>query len=166
MNKRLTKKNRSGFTMLEMIVSLGISSVVIVITAYVMVASAKNMKTIRNQTEASKDAYAAIDQIRYSLMSGKFGTVQVKDSGKWLEFKDPNLGNKVSAFKFENGALWYDMDINDATPFEKKMDRLADLKFTSTIFGAIITIEATARPAKGEILGKNVRASTDILLRN
>jgi len=167
MKMRVWAKARSrGFTMAEMLIAAGVSSVIFVLIAYIMVAGSKNISDLTSESEADKDALLAIDQVRYALLMGRFGSTEIKDDGKTLEFSDPNMQNTRSAFTFKDGALWYDPDTSSGEDFEKRVDRLVDVTFSSRNFGAIIRVDVTARGRKGSARQKLSRSTTEILLRN
>ena len=163
----LFRKNKKfGFTLAEMLVALAISSFIFVFVAYVLVASAQNIRQLTNRVEASKDAFHAIDNIRYRLMMGEFGTAKISEDGHTLVFEDPNLKGVVSSMKYEDGSLWYDVDIDDDQPFQEKVDRIEELTFESIGFGAIIRVNVSTRGRREEFFTHRYSTSADIYLRN
>lgn len=160
------RSKKRGFTLTEIVIATAISSFIFIFVAYVLVASATNIRAMTNDVESCKDAFVAIDQVRYTLLMGEFGTTTISNNGHTLEFIDPNMGGVTSSLKYEDGSLWYDRDISDNAPFEEKVDRLTDMTFEHIGHGAIIRVDVTTRGRKGEILSDNYHASMDIYLRN
>jgi prepilin-type N-terminal cleavage/methylation domain-containing protein len=116
-----TLSRRRGFTLLELMIAISISTLVVSAVISLQYITAKNIKDLYGQTRTRSSRMIALDKIRYRLTNAKVGTCVVSNANHRIEFKDPNLGGVTSTFYFspDTRTLFYDRNISDgSTPDE------------------------------------------------
>jgi type II secretory pathway pseudopilin PulG len=112
------RKSKRGFTLLEAIIAIGISSAVMVTIMTVQYLSARTIKELYGPTRARSVRTNALNQIRFRLSDARIGTCEVFDNNRRIRFQDPNLvknGVPVTSefyFDSDNRTLYYDDDIS------------------------------------------------------
>lgn len=120
------RANRRGFTMVEVVLSIGISTFIMLGVASLMLISGRAIKELYGETRTRSSRVRAIDQIRYRLANAVIGSITEyeaeydPDSGVLigyhrLEFLDANQGGSLSVFSFDpsDNTLTYDVNIDD-----------------------------------------------------
>lgn len=152
----LRSRARRGLTMIETMISLLISGMVTSVVVYMMFQSALTTKDMYAETRTRSTRMRALDQIRYRLVEAQIGTVDITNSGRRIEFIDPNL-DVTSAFFFvlpdpvtaEGGTLFYDEDVDNSDPedvVQGPIDLTFELENDDATNGTIILNVRTAAP--------------------
>lgn len=170
MNRKPFSRNRwrRGFTYVEVMISIGISSLVFTAVAYLQLYSARSAKEVYGQTRTRSTRMIALDAIRYRLMNARVGSAQTMLEGRRIEFVDPTRGNITSAFFF-NGTqrqLYYDQNINDGAAAEVVASGPINVSFQ--VLNAGETIQLNVRSASEMAYGDvDIQdGQTTIYLRN
>lgn len=124
---------RRGFTLLEVTISIAISSLVMVAVASLMHISGLQVKNIFGQVQMRQTRMAAIDQIRYKLMNARVGSCSLQQNGRYIQFLDLNLSKTMySSFYFvaSEKALYYNKLIGDGVPGVPVIKGPVDVIFT------------------------------------
>ncbi len=106
-----SRRSRRAFTLSELMIALGISSLTMVTIAGLMYMAARESKDVLGQTRMRSARTQAIDQIRYRLANARIGSVTISNDDHDIEFLDPNISTTVhSRFSFNpaNKTLYYD----------------------------------------------------------
>ena len=120
---RMQRKRRSaclGFTMIEAILALTISTIIIGGVVSLQYLSARTINDIYGPTRSRSERTMALNQIRFRLCDGRIGSCVVSDSDHRIQFEDPNLAEGgvpvTSEFYFDPSTrtLQYKMNITDA----------------------------------------------------
>ena len=111
----LGSRRTGGFTMVEVLISVAISSLVVGAVISLQYISAIAIKEVYGSTRTRSSRMAALDQIKYRLADAQIGSCVVTQDDHRIEFSDPMLGGVTSALFFDDVAnvLSYDDDIND-----------------------------------------------------
>lgn len=111
MRSNLRRNVRRAFTLSELMIGLGISSLVMVTIAGLIYMAARESKDILGQTRMRSARTQAIDQIRYRLANARIGTIVISNENHDIAFIDPNRSQTVSSkFSFNptNMTLYFD----------------------------------------------------------
>ncbi|MCE5230419.1 prepilin-type N-terminal cleavage/methylation domain-containing protein [bacterium] len=104
-------RSRRGFTLSELMIAIGISSLVMMTTAGLMYMAARQTKDIVGQTRMRSARTQAIDEIRYRLSNAKIGTITITDSNRDITFLNPNVSPTFKSrfyFSPDEKTLYYD----------------------------------------------------------
>lgn len=110
-----------GLTLIELMIAVGISSLVMVGVVSLQYISARTIKELYAPTRSRSVRMIALNQIRFRLCNAKIGSCVVSDTNHRIQFEDPTLGaSVVSEFYFNtsNRTLYYDADIANSDPQE------------------------------------------------
>lgn len=135
------RRTRAGMTLTELMVAVAIASVVSFAVISLQIISGHTIKEVNGQTMTRSSRMRSIDQIRYKLYNARIGSCVVTENDHRLEFEDPNLGGVTSAFFFENETLFYDDDIDDATPARNLVNGPIDITFGLESAGALVRLK-------------------------
>lgn len=152
---------RCGFTLVEVMISISISSMVIVAVMGLQYISGKTIKTTYAEARTRSSRMMALDQIRYRLCEARIGsTVLTQPNAEGtgyhrIAFVNPNLGGVSSAYFFTTGSetLFYDANVADATAAEAVVTGPIDISFVQQNGGAIIqiTVKSSGQIANGDV---------------
>src|SRR5436305_1954558 len=100
LNIRTPYFGRRGFTMLEMVIAMSISSLVMIAVAVVQCFSGRAIKEMYGQTRTRSSRLIAIDQIRYRLVNAKVGSCTYTNGDDTsgytqIDYLDPNISTTV-----------------------------------------------------------------------
>lgn len=154
-----------GFTIVELVVSMTVCSMILVFAAFVVTATAKNMRKMTNDGEGARDISVALEFLRYTLTMADYTTVSFTNDNHRIEFLDPNLGVNTSAFEFRDNHLWYDEDTTDSED-DKRVARAVNITFTPVLAGTVAQVYILSRGRTGEVVVENIETTCDIYLRN
>ena len=115
------KKQRAqrGFTVFEMLIAAGISSLVLVGILVLQYTCARTVKDLYGPTRARSARLAALNQITFHLGNAKIGTCVVSDEQHRIQFEDPTIGSGITSafyFNLNTRTLFYDPDIGNSDP--------------------------------------------------
>lgn len=119
------RRQRTGFTLSELMIALCISSLVMMTIAGLMYMAARHSKDVLGQARMRSARTQAIDEIRYRLCNARIGSIEITDSGHTITFINPNLSQTVrSKFHFDASlkTLYYDDQVGvglDSQPCAK-----------------------------------------------
>lgn len=130
---------RGGFTLIEMAVSLGVFSGALMFVGFLTLFQARETKTVHMSNKADKNSHEIMEYMRYKLVKGQFGTIQITDNGRTLQFIDPTVSNG-SQFRLVNGTLYYDDDVNASPSWIRAFDQVGDVIFATEANGNIIRV--------------------------
>jgi prepilin-type N-terminal cleavage/methylation domain-containing protein len=128
-------ESKKGFTLLETVIAIAISSIVMATVATVYYLSVRTIKDLYAPTYARTLRSKAISQIRFRLCDAKIGSCVVSDNNHRIRFRDPNLARNgtpvISEFYFDpvKKILYYDDDISTSEAF-KVAKGPVDITFT------------------------------------
>lgn len=137
------RRSRRGFTLSELMIAVGISSLVMMVIAGLMYMAARHSKDVLGQARMRSARTQAIDEIRYRLSSGKIGTVEITNSGNTIEFINPNLSTTVkSKFHFDATAktLYYDPLVGSGADLLPCAKGPIDIQFELQDSGAVVQV--------------------------
>lgn len=144
-------RSRRGLTMVETMISLAISGLVTTVVVYMLFQSALTTKDMYAETRTRSTRMRALDQIRYRLVEAQIGSVDITNSGRRIEFIDPNL-DVTSAFFYvpDSLTLFYDEDVDDGAAAQALVTGPIDLTFElendDATNGTVILNVRTAAP--------------------
>lgn len=156
---------RSGFTIIELVIAMTVCSMILVFAAFVVTATAKNIRKMTNDGEGARDISVALEFLRYTLTMAEYTSVSITNDNHRIEFLDPNLGVNTSAFEFRDNHLWYDEDITDMED-DKRVARAVNITFTPVSAGTVIEVYLLSRGRTGEVVVENIETTCEIYLRN
>ena len=165
---------RSGFTLMEIMISMAISSMVMVAIAGLQYFSSRSIHELYGQTRTRSSRMQALDQIRFRLCEARVGSITchgLSQSGIGyyrINFIDPNIGGKTSSFYFVRSArtLYYNRDIDDGIPAVPVVKGPIDITFELQSGGAIVLlrVRSAAEMSHGDIDRQD--GETAIYVRN
>lgn len=162
------QRQRRGFTLTEVMISVAITSVVMASVASLQYVSARTVKEIYEQTNVRATRLRALDVLRYRLSNAQIGTAQVFSGNNRIEFIDPNLGGITSAFFYSGSddTLYYDRDIDDGDAAVDVVEGPIDVTFELQEAGAVILLKVKTQShlAGGDVDIQD--GETAIYLRN
>jgi len=160
-------RRKRGFTLLEVMIAVGLLAMVFLATAFIGSITAKQIKALYGDVRTLHRAHLVLERIRYKLMMGSVGSPVVKDDGRTLEFVNPLLNGSVSAFKFVNGKVYYYADKTEAasTPGQG-IGLVHDLRFEVLGPGNAVRVSVTTLENVTWKLAKPYTLTTEITLRN
>lgn len=158
-------RNLKGFTIVEVVIAMAICSIILIFAAFVVTATAKNIKKMTNDGEGARDISFALEYLRYTLTMADYRTVSITNDNHRIEFQDPNLAGITSAFDFHDNHLWYDKNINDMED-DKEIARAVNITFSPASGGTIIEVYLLSRGRTGDVIAENIETTCDIYLRN
>lgn len=157
---------RRGLTLVEMSVSISILSLVFLIVGSLQLVSARVSKNLYAYSRSQSELYGALDQVRYRLCMGEVGNVDISENQARIDFTDPNLGGVTSSFRFINGSLYYDDDIDSGGGYREVGTGLSNARFVMQPGNAVVGVEMTA-PAIANINdSKPITNEARVFLRN
>lgn len=144
-----TYSRHAGFTLVEMMIAMAISSLVMVAIASMQYIGARAQKEMYGVGNTRSSRMQSIDTIRFRLCNARVGTLQFSSacttgSGfHQIEFIDPNRGGVTSSFRFDEDAhiLFYDEDIADGQAARDVVRGPIDVSFESLHGGAIVSLK-------------------------
>lgn len=171
-NYLISLRRRRGFTFIEMLVGISISSLVMIAVAYLQLFSGRMIKEIYGQTRTRSSRMIALDAIRYRLMNARIGSCVVSSSNHRIQFTDPThgywVGSVTSAFYFDpdQKKLYYDFDINDNSAAQMVAQGPIDVSFQVLNAGEVVqlSVRSSADMAYGKTDVQD--GQTSIYLRN
>ncbi|WP_319588762.1 prepilin-type N-terminal cleavage/methylation domain-containing protein [uncultured Desulfobulbus sp.] len=123
-------RGRGGFTLTEMVISVGISSLILIAVSSLQLISAKTISEVYGTTRTRSSRMAALDQIRYKLASAQIGSCVINDSNRTITFRDPNLtGSSRYYFVTSQKTLYYDQLTTDGVAARAIVKGPIDLTF-------------------------------------
>jgi prepilin-type N-terminal cleavage/methylation domain-containing protein len=172
-------RRRGGFTMVEVMIAVAISTLITMAVASTMFISGRAIKEMNGQTITRSSRTRAIDQVRYRLADAEIGSVTEYQADfdletgdlvgyHRIEFTDPTNGGATSAFYFNTAenTLYYDADVADGEPAEAVVVGPINLTF---VIEAQEIIELSVRTESTNAYGGDVDTqdgTTKIYLRN
>jgi prepilin-type N-terminal cleavage/methylation domain-containing protein len=170
LHRRLRSKR--GFTIVEIMIAVAISSLVMIAVMSTQYISARAIKDIYAQTRTRSSRMRGLDQIRYRLADAEIGTVSLTQASSYgyhkIEFQDPNLGGATSTFYFvgSTNTLFYDDDTADGDAAYDVVEGPIDISFDTSNGGTIILlkIKTEAAISLGDVDTQD--GETSIYLRN
>lgn len=146
--QRRAARRCRAMTYIEMMISMGIGSLIMVVIVSLQSASGRAIKEMYGQTRTRSARMIALDQIRYRLVDARAGTLtfsQANPDGSGfhqVDFIDPNLGGVTSRFQFDPATvtLTYDSNIADGTAPQSVIRGPIDVSFEPQNAGAIVVI--------------------------
>lgn len=129
-----------GFTFIEMMVSMSVFSFAMMFMGYLTLFQARETKHVHMTTKADKNSHEIMEFIRYKVVKGQFGTMQITDNGRTLQFVDPTLSLSGSQFRFVNGVVYYDDDIANGPTWVRAFDNVGDIRFASEVNGNVVRV--------------------------
>lgn len=159
---------RRGVTFVELMVSIGISSLVLVNIAVLDYYTARSVKEIFGQTRARSARMIALDAIRYRLMNAKIGSCVVSQANRRIEYVDPTKGGVTAALYFVQAqqTLYIDENINDSTNGVRVVSGPYDITFTPQGAGETIQIWVRSISPEAYSVIDQQDGQTTVYLRN
>ncbi|MBN1902337.1 prepilin-type N-terminal cleavage/methylation domain-containing protein [Candidatus Sumerlaeota bacterium] len=159
------KQTRRGFTIVEVVIAMTVCSMILVFAAFVVNATAKNIRKMTNDGEGTRDISVALEFLRYTLTMADYTTVSISNENHRIDFQDPNKSGITSAFEFRDNHLWYDEDTSDMED-DKRIARAINVTFTPVSAGTVMRVYLLSRGRVGEVVAENIETTCDIYLRN
>lgn len=161
------RRRKLGFTMVEVMIAMVISSGIAITVSGLQLMSAKSTVELFANTRTRGSRAQAIDQIRYRLYKGTIALCEVTENGNRIEFEDAVLG-ATSAFFFspDEKKLYYDQDVDDATDAAMIARELQDVVFVLDATEAIIHVNVSSLVSTGGGEEDFKEYETQIYLRN
>lgn len=159
---------RRGFTLCELMVAVGVYSLIILTMATVQYVSTRMSKEISGQARARSARMISLDQVRYHLMNARVNTCAVSQSAHRIDYVDPTqAGTPTSALYFSTvtNQLYYDKDTNDSYPAVAVGRGANNITFTVPN-AALVTVTANTSSTMGRGMINNQTLATSIYLRN
>lgn len=98
-------KTKHAFTMIEMMISIGLSSLVMLVVAGLQFYSARQIQQLYQQTRVRGESIQALDQLRNRLSNARckdVANVTLSNSNKKISFSNPNLATPAASIEFRN----------------------------------------------------------------
>lgn len=149
-NRIFRHHRRRGFTLVEVMIALAIMGMVMAGLATLQLWSGRTIKEVYGETRMRSARMQSLDQLRFNLCNASLSSIELTqpnadNSGfHRIEFNDPNLGAGVtSAFFYvtASNTLFYDDDIDDATPAVETVKGPIDISFNSESANALIILK-------------------------
>lgn len=127
-DRTLRPRNHRGMTLVEVMISVAISSMTMMAVFSLMWTSGRAIKELYGQTRTRSSRMIALDQIKYRLVDAEIGSVveyqaDTDDQGVLIgyhriDFIDPTNGGVTSSFIFNEATntLTYDDNTGDTVP--------------------------------------------------
>lgn len=173
-SNRWPRRGQKGFTLIELMFAIAISSLVMVAVASLQYISGRAIKDVYGETRTRQSRTMSLDQIRYRLCNAEVGTLSVSQPNEEgngyhrIEFVDPNLGGGTSVFYFvpTTRTLYYDGDIDDDTAAVEAVVGPIDVAFETRSSGELIYlyVKSTSAMAGGDVDTQD--GETLVYLRN
>jgi type II secretory pathway pseudopilin PulG len=129
MSYQLLKNNQHGTTLMELMVYLGISSIVTLSLTMFLVRSTDQRIMTNNQQAAQHNARQVIEKITYSLRNAYNVNIEAGGTRAIIYsyyYVDPtNPDNLITVYELSGGKVYYGQDIN-AIPDHSSMKLLTD----------------------------------------
>ena len=147
------RRRLRGFTLVELMISLAISTITMLVIASLQSASGRAIKEMYGQTRMRAARMTALDQIRYRLVDARVGSITASqpnedgDGFHQVDFIDPNLGGVTSRFVYDADTLtlFYDDDISGGAAAYAVVVGPIDISFELENAGAIVFIRVKSR---------------------
>lgn len=166
-------KRPRGLTFIEMMISVGIISVVMAFLVYITLLQSYKSNHIATMSRAETRVRNVAEFIRYRVVMGQFGSLSISNNNRTLTFVDPTNGSSVtSSFTFNpnNGQLVYDDNTSAGAAEYRVFQGLHEVNFTTQNNGAMLqaTITAQASPytTKNPRPVYDVQQTMKVFLRN
>ena len=156
--------NRKGFTLLEVIIAAGISTLIMVGVMSILYLSSTTIRDIYGPAKARSVRSNALNQIHFRLCDAQIGSCEVSDNYHRIRFVDPNLetgGNRITSefyFDKDQRTLFYRKDIDNSEPMEvsqgpiditfHKGSKLLDENNQSAYMGADSVVTVSVKTAE------------------
>lgn len=140
---RFGRISRRAFTLSELMIAVGVSSLVMVTIAGLMYMAARESKDVLGQTRMRSARTQAIDEIRYRLANARIGSVTISNGNHDMTFLDPNRSPTVmSKFSFNpaDKTLYYDDLDGEGAAAHSVAKGPIDIQFELQDSGAVVQI--------------------------
>jgi len=146
----LFKKSKSGFTLVETIVAIGIGLLATTMLFYIFTFGLRNIQTIKNTEKLHSEANFLLNTFTYWIKQGE----NVTTSGSTLEIEFPDLPLKTITKSVDDRVTL------DGTPITSDDIQVTDLNFTG--MSRSVQIRFTIEAKNGD---ENFSATTTIAQR-
>ncbi len=136
------RRGRRGFTLAEVIIAVGITSMVMLVMTSLQFMSARTSRELMGKTHMRASRMQAIDAVRYRLVNARIGSCIIDMDARRIRFEDPNLPGTTSGFIFNPSqrTLFFDDELGSGDPPLPVARGPIDITFEAQEGGAVVLI--------------------------
>lgn len=159
----LRNRRRRGLSFTEMMISVGIFSVIGVAVAYIVLLAARASHDGLQFMRSEQRVRLVLDNVRRETLVGQFMTAEISDNGRTITFVDP-VANTRARMSYAGGSLSYYPNVDDPKRFQ--WHGLRDVVFTLRNNGALLSFSVTAPARDWRGNSKPITLTDEVMLRN
>lgn len=152
---QLRTSRRRGMTFIEMMISVGIFTIVGIFVSYVAIAIARQSRRSLSSIPAEGTAYRIMDRIRNQILPATFGTLTLGNTDAQIFFQNPARGTATSSITFDSqtSKCTFDPDTSVANN-EVNYGTLQSLSFAIAGNGrqVVITLATSGRDRQNDVV--------------
>ncbi|MBI5154328.1 prepilin-type N-terminal cleavage/methylation domain-containing protein [Candidatus Poribacteria bacterium] len=152
---RLRISRRRGMTFVEMMISVGIFTIVGIFVSYIAIAIARQSRRSLGSIPAEGSAYRIMDRIRNQILPATYGTLTLGNTDAQILFQNPARGTATSSITFDpqTSKCTFDPDTSVADN-EMTYGTLQSLSFAITESGrqVVITLTTSGRDRHNDVV--------------
>jgi len=155
-------------TLLEVMIAMGLLSMLSMGVAFIGTTAARQWLALYGDSRTLHRAHLVLDRVRYKMMMGQLGQVQILDSGHTIKFRNPNNAVGVlSMFKFMDGKVfWYENETLAASTPGQGIGEVTDLTFQLLGAGEAVRVVVVTKESYSWRLARPFTLDTQVTLRN